>query len=344
MGKPSKMEAYRERKGTPIPWDIEDQNQDSEDRNTADINRKVRQLPAGRTDVSYSVRDVISSPGQSLDEPIQREMEERMGESFDDVQIHAGPKAAETAEKLNARAFTVGNHIAFNHGEYDPESAEGQHVLAHELAHVRQQTGGALSMLPQEDVALEIDPDPELEREAEETAERVMAGGKLDIRRMQYTDIHVQRYAEHDRVQKAREETRDAQTTIDPDNLVEEVAQLRKDVDELQSPDRKVAKEAGKGTLATVGGAAGSVIGNVIAPGVGGATGKAIGETAGGAIGGAMGAVYERNFDDAADAVNEKFDGIKSYIDSVIEERVRSLVGEAGTGSGESRNLTESQK
>ncbi|RYJ07752.1 DUF4157 domain-containing protein [Halogeometricum borinquense] len=39
--------------------------------------------------------------------------------------------------------------MAFNHGEYDPSSAEGQHVLAHELAHVRQQTGGAVSMLPQ---------------------------------------------------------------------------------------------------------------------------------------------------------------------------------------------------
>ena len=125
--------------------------------------------------------ELISSPGQSLDSSVQRAMEERMGDSFGDVQIHADPRAAEAAEQLNARAFTVGNHIAFNHGEYDPSSAEGQHVLAHELAHVRQQTGGALSMLPQEDVALEIDPDPELEREAEETAERVMAGGKLDI-------------------------------------------------------------------------------------------------------------------------------------------------------------------
>ncbi len=100
-----------------------------------------------------------------------------------------------TSDRINARAFTVGNHIAFNHGEYDPESAEGQRVIAHELAHVRQQTGGALSMLPQEDLQLEIDPDPKLEREAEETAERVMSGGELDIQRypLCYTDVHVQR-------------------------------------------------------------------------------------------------------------------------------------------------------
>ena len=95
-----------------------------------------------------------------------------------------------------ARAFTVGNDIAFNSGEYDPSSAEGQHVLAHELAHVRQQTGGAVSMLPQEDVQLEIDPDPELEREAEETAQRVMEGSELGIQRLEETTVHVQRMSD----------------------------------------------------------------------------------------------------------------------------------------------------
>jgi hypothetical protein len=120
-------------------------------------------------------------------------MEDRMGDSLGDVRIHTGPKAASACEGINARAFTVGNHVAFNAGEYDPESPEGQHVLAHELAHVRQQTGGAVSMLPQEDVQLEIDPDPALEREAEETAQRVMEGGELGIQRMRDSEVHVQR-------------------------------------------------------------------------------------------------------------------------------------------------------
>jgi hypothetical protein len=124
---------------------------------------------------------------------IQRAMEERMGDSLGDVRVHTGPQAASACEEINARAFTVGNHVAFNSGEYDPESAEGQHVLAHELAHVRQQTGGAVSMLPQEDVGLEIDPDPALEREAEETAQRVMEGGELGIQRMSDSEVHVQR-------------------------------------------------------------------------------------------------------------------------------------------------------
>ncbi|MFC3958343.1 DUF4157 domain-containing protein [Halovivax cerinus] len=150
--------------------------------------------PAGDAGVPDSVRDVISSSGHSLDASIQRAMEDRMGDSFSDVRIHTGPTAANACEAINARAFTVGNHIAFNAGEYDSESPEGQHLLAHELAHVRQQTGGALSMMPQANVELEIDPDPQLEREAEETAQRVMDGCELGIQRLSGAEVHVQRF------------------------------------------------------------------------------------------------------------------------------------------------------
>jgi hypothetical protein len=48
-------------------------------------------------------------------------------------------------------------------------------------------------MLPQDDLWPEIDPDPELEREAEETAERVISGGEIGVRRMRHAGIHVQR-------------------------------------------------------------------------------------------------------------------------------------------------------
>ena len=96
MGTPSKMEAYRERKDSPIPWDIEDLNEDSEERNTRRIKRLRREKPNpdGRTSLSNRLRDVVSSPGQSLDEPIQRAMEDRIGDSFGDVRVHTGSKAA----------------------------------------------------------------------------------------------------------------------------------------------------------------------------------------------------------------------------------------------------------
>ncbi|WP_394295391.1 eCIS core domain-containing protein [Halogeometricum borinquense] len=192
MGKPRDMRAFRERqkqRPAEVPKDVERRNAKSVQRSRGAHHEASK---AGDANVPDSVRDVISSPGKQLDSSIQRAMEDRMGDTLGDVRIHTGPSAAKACEDINARAFTVGNHIAFNHGEYDPSSAEGQHILAHELAHVRQQTGGAVSMLPQTG-EIEIDPDERLEREAEETANRVMRGGKLGIFRMGKASVHVQR-------------------------------------------------------------------------------------------------------------------------------------------------------
>lgn len=193
MGKTRDMEAFRERQANrpaAVPTDIERQNHRSVQRSE---NAAAETTAAGETGVPEPVRNVISSSGRSLDGTIQRAMENRMGDSLGDVRIHTGSTAAAACEAINARAFTVGNHVAFNQGEYDPDSPEGQHVLAHELAHVRQQTGGAVSMLPQADLELEIDPDPALEREAEKTAKQVMAGGELGIQRLADSEVYVQR-------------------------------------------------------------------------------------------------------------------------------------------------------
>ncbi|GAB3017442.1 eCIS core domain-containing protein [Natronobiforma cellulositropha] len=147
---------------------------------------------AGETATPDVVRRVISQPGRPLEGAVRDEMEQRMGDSFSDVQLHTGPEAAKAASALEARAFTTGNHVVFNRGEYDPGSAEGKYLLAHELAHVRQQTGGQISMLPQEGSSLVIDPDPELEREADEVARKALEGDPIVAHRLGM-DVHVQR-------------------------------------------------------------------------------------------------------------------------------------------------------
>jgi hypothetical protein len=192
LGRTRDMEAFRQRQANrppEVPTDIERRNKRSVQRSEQ---AAAEMGVAGKTGVPDPVRDVISSSGRSLDGTIQRAVEDRMDESFGDVQIHTGSTAAAACEAINARAFTVGNHIAFNQGEYDPASPEGQHVLAHELAHVRQQTGGAVSMLPQAEMELEVDPDPQLEREAEEAAQQVMKDGPVVINRMG-AEMHIQR-------------------------------------------------------------------------------------------------------------------------------------------------------
>ncbi len=193
MGKPRDMAAFRERQaGRPeeVPTDVERRNAASVRRNAA---HNQESGAAGDARVPEAVRRVVSSPGRSLDEPVQREMESKMGGEFGDVRVHTGPRAAAAAEAIDARAFTVGSHVAFNEGEYRPTTEDGKRVLAHELTHVRQQTDGAVSLLPEDGAdrrgtatpvggsvhvqpTLEVSsPDDPAEREAERVAEAVVA-------------------------------------------------------------------------------------------------------------------------------------------------------------------------
>lgn len=86
---------------------------------------------------------VLASPGQKLDAPTRAFFEARFGHSFGDVRVHAGAAAAASARAVNARAYTVGSDIAFGAAQYAPHTAAGRHLLAHELAHVVQQSGGS---------------------------------------------------------------------------------------------------------------------------------------------------------------------------------------------------------
>lgn len=86
-------------------------------------------------------------PGQPLDLATRGFFEQRLRADLSGVQLHAGREAGIEAERIGARAFTVGEHIAFAPGAYSPDTPEGRALLAHELAHVVQQQGGAARAL-----------------------------------------------------------------------------------------------------------------------------------------------------------------------------------------------------
>jgi len=71
------------------------------------------------------------------------------GYDLSQVRVHADARAAESARAVNARAYTVGRDIVFGSGQYAPASAQGQRLLAHELVHLIQQTGGVASSASQ---------------------------------------------------------------------------------------------------------------------------------------------------------------------------------------------------
>jgi hypothetical protein len=89
------------------------------------------------------VHDVLRSPGQPLDPEARTFFEPRYGHDFSRVRVHADRQAGESARAVGAEAYTVGWAIAFADGRYQPQTPQGQRLLAHELAHVAQQSGVA---------------------------------------------------------------------------------------------------------------------------------------------------------------------------------------------------------
>jgi Domain of unknown function (DUF4157)/Lysine-specific metallo-endopeptidase len=87
------------------------------------------------------VREVLSSSGQPLDAETRSLMESRFRYDFSHVRIHTDTKASESANAINALAYTFGDNIVFGARHYSPKSKDGQRLLAHELTHVVQQNG-----------------------------------------------------------------------------------------------------------------------------------------------------------------------------------------------------------
>jgi hypothetical protein len=78
-----------------------------------------------------------------MDDATRSAFHERFAEDFSGVRIHSDPQAAASAEAVNAEAYTVGRHIVFGAGRYQPAQTEGRRLLAHELTHTLQQAGAA---------------------------------------------------------------------------------------------------------------------------------------------------------------------------------------------------------
>jgi hypothetical protein len=123
-------------------------------------------------------------PAERLDPPVRAEMEARLGHRFSDVRVHTDESAASS---LGARAYTVGQHIAFARRSFMPLTAGGRGLLAHELTHVMQQSGGA------DDRGAMATPE-QAEDEARDAAKAVVAGRSFTPRRR--TPVIVARQAE----------------------------------------------------------------------------------------------------------------------------------------------------
>jgi hypothetical protein len=81
----------------------------------------------------------LNSSGQPLPENSRQFFEPKFGHDFSNVKLHTDSVAAKSAQSINALAYTSGNNIVFNSGQYSPDSESGKKLIAHELTHVVQQ-------------------------------------------------------------------------------------------------------------------------------------------------------------------------------------------------------------
>jgi hypothetical protein len=106
------------------------------------LQRKSEGPAAGAA--SASVEAGITSTkgsGSALSPTTLSHMEPAFGADLSGVRIHDNSSAHQLNKQLNAQAFTHGKDIYFDSGKYKPQNTDGQHLLAHELTHVVQQTG-----------------------------------------------------------------------------------------------------------------------------------------------------------------------------------------------------------
>jgi hypothetical protein len=106
---------------------------------------------------------------------VREEMQGRLGHDFSDVRVHNDSAAHDSARSVNAHAYTVGSNVVFQRDKYDPSSAEGKTMLAHELTHVIQQRSGPVEGSAAGGGIKVSDPSDRFEREASANAERVMS-------------------------------------------------------------------------------------------------------------------------------------------------------------------------
>lgn len=155
-------------------------------------NQGVVQMLAGEE--PSPVLDVLGSGrGARLDDGTRSTMESAFGTSFDGVRVHTDQGASRSAESVGANAYTVGSDIVFRNGQFDPGSATGQRTLAHELAHVVQQSAGPVDGSDAPGGIRLSDPSDRFERAADQTAGDVLANASASTTGAASAGISVQR-------------------------------------------------------------------------------------------------------------------------------------------------------
>lgn len=131
---------------------------------------------AGTVDPSGEHLDAARrTTGEGLPPKLRTDLEGSFDANLSQVRVHTDAASGSAATSMQAKAFTVGSDIFFAPSTYDPSSTDGQHLIAHEVAHTIQQQWGAAGSGPQTKLEVSEPSDP-LEIEAERSADAFVRG------------------------------------------------------------------------------------------------------------------------------------------------------------------------
>lgn len=93
--------------------------------------------PQSAASLRLAMRAPLGS-GRPLDPGVRGRVEPLLDADLSGVRVHTGPEAARATGALGASALATGEQLAFAPGQYEPGTARGERLMAHELAHVVQ--------------------------------------------------------------------------------------------------------------------------------------------------------------------------------------------------------------
>lgn len=140
------------------------------------VQRRATGKQGSAPDAASLVANATTGASQSPDATIRGKVESVTGADLSGVRVHTGPESHAAADAVSARAYTMGQDVHFAAGEYDPSSASGKHLLAHELAHAAEQHGSAPTIQHKLEVS---SPGDASELQADRVADAVVSGGAL---------------------------------------------------------------------------------------------------------------------------------------------------------------------
>lgn len=148
-------------------------------RKRLNLQREVDQ--GGRIEVppSYPASSQLTQDGMRLPTDVRTSLAPLYGDEFAGVRVHHDAASDAAAREVNARAFTLGQHIHFAAGQWRPQEREGVRLIAHELGHTLQQRGAHDTGAGPVDIGPADSP---LEREADVAADAALAGRAASVR------------------------------------------------------------------------------------------------------------------------------------------------------------------